>query len=412
MKIYVIYLTSEPWINSESLKEWMRFCANIIWNASDVKSALELIFKLRTKAGDILSYLESSGSEKESSIIQYDEERKKASAILNNKIKIKKDDIEKAENTAFADGKIDFLFYNADGKEDWVNFIKRRDNFCRWFDEKGVRDDCREAIITAYIKLSPWDWDEFYFNTSKEHWKNKIFGGIHDKDYKDGYLKIVDGLLSSTGLCSINLTKGESQRSDIIRKSLIDNPWFVKWMMNNHPTFKIVLDWPLHNATPIFTSENRGQKKYIYWDAGGWENKDIAGIQNKQITEFFKVMKRIVHLDGEYFCVIDDKDNEIMDFENTNFDNDKNHLIVWGYYKEFCYVKFVYNEKELYLTTPGVIVTEEEYNKDRINDILSNEKLCETRCIYQKQQDNWFAGNLRDKEKLKQILDGIVEGNQ
>lgn len=395
----------------DKIKDWMRFCANIIWNASDMKSALRLIFELRTKAGNILSYLASVECEKSRSMDQYVEEIMKAHAIKNNEVK--KKDIEIAESAAFADGRIDFLFYNTAGEEDWKNFIKKRDNFCRWFDDdkdKGVRDNYREAIVTAYIKLSPWDWDELYFDTSREHWKNKIFGGIHDKIYKAGYFKIVDGLLSATDLCSINLTEGESQRSNIIRKSLVDNPWFVKWMMNNHPTFNIVWNWHLHNATPIFTNKNRGQKIYIYWDVGGWEYKDVAGTQNKQITEFFKIMNGIVQLDGEYFRVIDDKGNEIADFENINFD--ENHLIVWGYYNDFCYVKFTYKkEKVLYLTTPGIIVTEEEYNKNKIYDILSSEKLYETRCIYQKQQDNWFAGNLSDKEKLKQILDGIVEGN-
>ena len=405
--LFFSYLIALP-IETEFLKEWIRVCSNLIWNSSNVASALKLIFnELLPHASDILSFLSIERNRNLSNMPQYQEEYEKAKAIEDKKISITA--IEEAESTHFADGRIDFLFFDGN----WNVFTNRLNSFKTWFDEKkGVRDDYKEAIVTAYIKLSPWDWDELYFNTSREHWKNRIFGGIHDKSYGAGYIKIVDGLLSATDLCCINLTEGESQRSDIIRKSLIDNPWFVKWMMNNHPTFKIMWYGHLHNETPIFTSENSGQKIYIYWDVGGWVYKDIAGTQNKQITEFFFFLNGIVQLDGEYFRVIDDEGNEITDFENINFDENKNHLIVWGYYKKFCYVRFTYKkEKVLYLTTPGIIVTEEEYNKNKIYDILSNEKLYETRCIYQKQQDNWFAGNLSDKEKLKQILDGIVEGN-
>ena len=403
--------------NGKQNRQWMRVCANLIWNSSDVASALKLIFnELLANASDILSFLAKDENENLSNISQYEEEHKKAKAIIKDK-KVSIEQVEEAESTAFADGRIDFLFYNA---KDicWNNFITKRENFARWFDEKGINSDYSDAIVTAYVKLSPWDWYELYFNTSREHWKNRIFRGIHDRVYNADYRKIVDGLLSAKNLCSIVFKKSESQRSDIIRKSLIDSNWFIKWMMSEHSDFKIVwYSWNLHNEIPVFTRIKSGQKIYIYWDADGWKYDNKK--QNNQITKFFKVMKEIIHPDGDYFRVIDykgdditnynDSKKNITDLSKVSFDENQNHLVVWGYYIDFCYVKFTYQGKVLYMTTPGVIITEEEYyvyQKEDIIDILENEKKYETRCIYQNSQNMV----LKNKEDLKKLLDDIIEG--
>ena len=399
--LFFSYLIALP-INSEHLndwmRDWMRFCTNIIWNASETESALKLIYQLLSKAKDILRYLASQESEKVSALLQYEEERIKASAILNKEIG--KNDIEEAENTAFAGGRIDFLYYNAAGKVDWDNFIKRRYNFYTWFDDEGVKKDYREAIITAYIKLSPWDWNELYFNTSKDHWRGTIFGGIHDKVFKEGYLKIVDGLLSSSNLCSIDFRNGENQRSDVIRKSLLDNTWFIKWMTDpDKKDYQII--WQ-HSECPFFHVARKST--YIYWDAGGWKND--SNDQAKEVNKFFWLLRKDgVMLNDGFWCLIDDNGNNITKeassktykYANSKYDEHHHLLSIinpWGYNG---LLPFKYKGVEFFLLPQGIILL------SRIEDTTG---LWENkdRWIYEN-----FWNNLLSKDELLGKLNKIVE---
>ena len=388
-------------------KQWMRVCANLIWNSSSVASALKLIFnKLLANALDILSFLADDKNNTLSDILQYKEEYEKAKAIQENKNEISIDIIEKAESTAFADGRIDFLFRNADGKINWDDFIKKRDNFDSWFDENGVKKDYREEIVTAYIKLSPWDEGDCYFDISKNRWRNEVFGKINDENYGAVYRKITNSLLSS----SINIEGREGERSYQIRKSILDNPWFIKWMISKHNDFSIFWVGDYYNLTPIFTKPYN--RLNIYWDAGGWCNNESSAdgtqiIQNKQITEFFRVMHKSVKLDEDFYTIIDSNGQDLKDGQNTvdleKEDFNNKHLVVFAYYR-LGWIKFSYNHKNFYLISHGVIATESEYKTGNIDWESAKD-----RCIYENQNGDCFAGNLKNENALIDMLDNLVK---
>jgi len=383
---------------AESIKDWMRICANIIWNASEVKAAISVIYDLHSNAKTILHYLASEESAKEDSkLLQYKEERIKASAIINNKIS--KDDIVKAENTAFADGRIDFLYYNAAEEVDWNNFIKRRDNFDAWFDDTGIKKEYKEEIVTAYIKLSPWDWNELYFNASKDHWKKVIFGGINDSSFGEGYRKIVDRLLSSSDLCSIDLEKGENIRSDVIRKSLVDSPWFIKWVITSNKS-DYGIQWRGDDLGHFFQA--KGKRTYIYWDTVCREQNSYEKV--KEVNRFFWILRKngVMILDGHWRLINDDgvdftdeANKETDKYASSKYDEHYHLLAIintWGYYGP---LPFKYNNNEFLLLPQGIILLsrEEEPNWDN-----------EERWIYEKRYYKLLPENAL-LEKLNKLVE-------
>ena len=405
--LFFSYLIALP-INSESLKEWMRVCANLIWNSSDVAYALKIIYKLKGNASSILEFLsrdkevESELSteieeEIETNLRQYQEERTKAFAIVNNKIK--KDDVEKAENTAFADGRIDFLFYDAEGKKDWKNFKIRRNNFDCMFDENGVKENHCVAVAKAYIKLSNFCWGQnYFFDKSKNYWKNKIFAKIN----VDANRRIIGRLLSVTS--EVELNKIEIEEKDTfflsVKNSLIENEWFIKWMFkrNNNEVAKYSIKWP--NMYPCFHKWHCNN--VIYWDVRGW-SADEEGrhvIENKLNTFFFiEMYESGVSLDEGYYSLIDDDGNESDSIDFSSF-----HLVIFGeWYNGVNYTRFKYNNNNtfytFYLISTGKIITASEYSNNEWDKIGEERSIY---CLNDKQE--WV---LKSKENLTNILQCI-----
>ena len=235
---------------------------------------------------------------------EYNEQRKKtAPDQVDEEIekleKIKEDDswrkeIVEAEKTAFANGCVDFLFYGENG---WEKFKKRLKNFEMWFDEKGVKDKEKESIIEAYIKLTPWDWCEEYFNTSREHWKKTIFSGIRNKDYGAEYGKIIDNLLSCDDITKIEMFPGETDRATQIKKSLLDNKWFIRWMMSDKD-----LQW--YRFKYYYFQKYNG-RYYIPFDSGVNNFNEVFG------SLFFSGR---IRFDEKYYYRLIDDENGLKHF--------------------------------------------------------------------------------------------------
>lgn len=142
------------------IKDWMRFCANIIWNASELESALELIFRLSSKADGIRGYLASDDSAEDSDISQYTEERIKAYAVLNNKIN--ECDIERAEDLEILEGRISVLLDIDGAKESPEKFKAYLDCLdALWDWEKDCKRDgtkFSQALLPYYMKKLPETW--------------------------------------------------------------------------------------------------------------------------------------------------------------------------------------------------------------------------------------------------------------
>lgn len=333
----------------------------------------------------------------------------KSTKTINEEIKklklIKSDSawrtlIEKAESTAFADGFIDFLLDGIE-KDDRDEFSNRLNNFGELFYENGVQENKKFDVVKAFIRLSSNEQETRYFDTSREHWRNDIFSNSRDKDQgkADIYKNIILELLTSD-LCNIDYISGDSSTwSYKIRESLIHNPWFIKWMISTNNNFSLFWVGDANNATPVFSKPYSHQN--ICWDTGGW-SYDTTVIQNKQITAFFRTMWGIIHLDKYRFYIIDDDGNDVTN--STTYMENKNHLVISAYYRQNGWIDFTYQDRNFYLLYQGIIVTMDEFSSGIIDWTTSTE-----RSIYENQNGNCFAGNLKDKNEIISLLNRLVD---
>ena len=385
--LFFSYLIALP-LKTESLKEWMRVCSNLIWNSSNIASALKLIFnELLPHASDILSFLSIEGNRNLSNMPQYQEEYKKAKAIEDKKISIAI--INEAESTAFADGRIEFLFLD----DNWSEFTNRLNSFQSWFDENGVKKDYRVAVAKAYIKLSTLRWGQnYFFDASRDFWKTNVFAKVNADDNKCFIRK----LLSATDEDSLN--KIEIDKTDRfsfeVKSSLVKNDWFIKWMFQQWDSAKFSLKWP--NGHPCF------HKYYcnnvIYWDAGGWFAEEEQIFENKLNTCFFKIMHdRGINIDEGYYTLID------ADGNSNGTDFSTSHLVIFGeWYSGVNYTRFKYNDNTYYLISTGKIITSTEYHNNEWN------KVGEERSIYCiKYENEKQERNLKSEQELIGMLSNI-----
>ena len=307
--------------------------------------------------------------------------------------------IENAENTAFADGFIGFLFDDNDNKE---MFKSKLIKFSEYFDKlEGVKKEKRTDIVIAYIKLSSDDQNTKYFDTSREHWRNVIFSKIKDKEKAAVYRTIITKLLT-TDLDQINYISGEKNTwSYKIRESLIQNKWFIKWMISQNNDFSLFWVGDSYNATPVFSKPYSHTN--ICWDAEGW-SYDATVIQKKQITAFFGMMWDDIQIGEGRFYIIDENGNDITN--STIYIKNKNHLVISAYYRTNGWIDFTYRDRNFYLLYQGVIVTKNEYTSGIID--WSN---AEARSIYENQNGNYFAGKLKTKDEIISILNRLVDEN-
>lgn len=303
--------------------------------------------------------------------------------------------IEKAESTAFADGFIGYLFDDNDNKE---MFKSRLIKFSEYFDKSGV---IKEKVVIAYIKLSSDDQNTKYFDTSREHWRNEIFSKIKNKEKAAIYRTTITKLLT-TDLDQIDYISGDKNtRSYKIRESLIQNKWFIKWMISQNNDFSLFWVGDSYNPTPVFSKPYSHTN--ICWDAGGW-SYDALVIQKKQITAFFGMMWDDIQPGDGRFCIIDECGNGITN--SATYKENKNHLVISAYYRNNGWIDFKYRDRNLYLLYQGVIVTQEEYTTGIIDWSTASE-----RSIYENQNDNYFSGNLKNKNDIISILNRLVEEN-
>ena len=302
--------------------------------------------------------------------------------------------IEKAESTAFAAGFIGYLFDGNDNKEMFDSRLKK---FSAYFDENGVKEEEKEKIVIAYIKLSSDDQNTKYFDTSKDHWRNVIFSKIRDKEKASIYRTIITKLLT-TDLDQIDYISGDKDtRSYKIRESLVQNKWFIKWMISQNNDFSLFWVGDSNNPTPVFSKPYSHTN--ICWDAGGWSYDDLV-IQKKQITAFFQIMGEDIQIGEGRFYIIDENGNDITN--STTYIKNKKHLVISAYYRNNGWIDFKYRDRNLYLLYQGVIVTQEEYTTGIIDWSTASE-----RSIYENQNDNYFAGNLKNKNDIISILNRL-----
>ncbi len=385
----------------EKYSRYMRLMMNLEGNGvlpGQNKVLFNLLFSTDLTEENLLNVLKDYNEQRKKTVPdQVDEEIEKLGKIIEDDSLGER--IINAEKTAFADGCICFLFCGDNG---WSKFETRLKHFGELFAEYGVKETEKESVVTAYIKLTPWDWCEQYFNTSRDHWKKTIFSGIRDKDYGAEYGKIIDGLLSCDDITKIEMLPGETDRATQIKKSLLDNKWFIRWMLSSGKR-NYGIEWKadIYHQCPIFHEYRKSG--YIYWDAFGWKNNNENIIERKEINKFFKVMaKHGVKIDKDYYVLINEEGKDVNKdilFDSSSNPSTYNIIVIVSNWYSFGSIKFYYRNKCFYLLAQGMILT--DWNEDP--SPYWNEP-SRSRWIYK----NW-GGTLLEEKELKEKLDMLVE---
>lgn len=183
----VCYLTNSENPNEQSLKRWMRVCCNIAENTnhnSETSTHLTIIEKIREFAlhdcddihSTLVAKIHSDYMPKSTLEQVLLEERHKAAQILEDNSF--EQQIIEAENFAFFNGAIRFLFLNSKGEVDWSTFNQKfntaRQLFCRegLTEEAKNKDEAARKLISHCRNWSHQIEKEIYlFSHSATKWR-------------------------------------------------------------------------------------------------------------------------------------------------------------------------------------------------------------------------------------------------
>ena len=132
------------------------------------ESFLKLLIEKEDKTLQIYDYVVANHDRFSGFIPQYEYE--KIEGITENLVK--ESDVEQAEKYAFFDGRIHFLYHNADGKVNWELFTKKFDAVTEYFDTKGVKQNYNPKLLVKFISLlDQWHmFGHFQYDCTKESW--------------------------------------------------------------------------------------------------------------------------------------------------------------------------------------------------------------------------------------------------
>ena len=322
--LFSYLITAGDSISIDQMKDWMRFCANIIWNASEPESALELIFKLYTKANEIISYLSSDDSGKDSAILQYAEERIKASTILNNEIN--RENIERAENLEILKGKISVLL-DIDGAKngkfkEYCDILAELWNECKE-SEMNTGAKFTLTLLPYYMKTLPDTWIPVKFSdpeTAKDMLYNSMAGTFRDYAYdvvcrKSRKVATDDSPYWIQSLC------GEFG-AKLIEATCSDTSGFVSTYRGSLPVLwsKYGCTWHSYNNV-VLSERNEYISKLLTTEEFKLANTKYNTIDN--VLPFFKEWEILLEFEGKYhfrtedwipekIFLLDQEDKEII----------------------------------------------------------------------------------------------------
>lgn len=205
-----LYLRNQT-TDGEEYPQWMRFVWNIaennVTNQETFITTCKLFHRLSEKEGcsDILSRLLSTESEGLSETAQYKEERAKATTIAAPGLR---QAVEEAEQYAFFNGAIRFLFLNEKGEVDWSTFDKKfataKDLFCAdGLTEAASKDDIANRVLISYCHywVGQIEREVNLFSHGKSAWRFLLLS--------DDYIEPVHNLLLYNSISSNLMLYGE-----------------------------------------------------------------------------------------------------------------------------------------------------------------------------------------------------------
>lgn len=177
----------EGTFDAVSFRQWMRVVWNIVENAgvnsiSSMIGVMRLIDELSIHSHEVYSFLDSQKHRKtiasNAAQEQLNQEINKAAQILSGEKSADNDSWEKiivkAEEFAFFNGSIRFLFQDEDGIPDWDNFETKWRNASAFFNENGIAR--REYMVNYIRSLSDDDiiylGSKYGFSDKPSIWKS------------------------------------------------------------------------------------------------------------------------------------------------------------------------------------------------------------------------------------------------
>jgi hypothetical protein len=305
-----------------SFRRWMRIACNLIENPSigtidAMIGRLKLIDELSIHCNDIYRNLADTTTQIKSDAAsdQVTEERSKAKqmlipehdTILSDEPRGWKDKevnkgqewnwetaIIESENYAFFHGAIRFLYINGQGIVNWNDFKVKTKNALTYFEDNGVKDSVKHAVISGLIKLIP-NWSLMYdiqiFTKEASFWKRFIL-------YNNNYFSPIHNLLIINDLQSITYTDmaagNEHEEYNNIRKQLCDSG-LLNIIIDHHDEFRFRWNGPLAMYRP-----HGGQGEPIVFDFGSHQRNEFLNKIIKNIKEI-KVHKQIPHTNPIFF---------------------------------------------------------------------------------------------------------------
>lgn len=232
--------------NDESLRNWLRVVWNIAENTNkdssiaEFVSAIRIINRISPGCHDIYRYLVNDDSLNSINDAQLSEERHKAKQILcTSQNDTPSEDWENliidAENMAFFNGSIRFMFMNQEGNIDWNYFKIKKENANKYFYEKGIRQEYASLLTMALVKrLTSWNElvNKQIFNPNAETWKYKIL--CSDNEYRSA----LHDILTSDNLESIDYTSDFLPAEGHLRKEMCDSG-LIDVLVKNHKEYRI-----------------------------------------------------------------------------------------------------------------------------------------------------------------------------
>ncbi|MGB4658287.1 MAG: DUF262 domain-containing protein, partial [Mobilitalea sp.] len=189
--LYAISVFSDFGSEAEKMKKfkrWMRVVWNIVENSTidspgTFLSAIRLISTLAEDADDIYAGLKFKSKKRLESLgsryhaqEQVEEEIAKAIKIVDDQREDWEKKIIEAENYAFFNGAIRFLFTDEDGSYNWDGFEAKFKKAQEYFDNDGVKEDYKkDAILLRSLIYHFTNWDQFWgitYDHKASSWKN------------------------------------------------------------------------------------------------------------------------------------------------------------------------------------------------------------------------------------------------
>lgn len=325
--------------DEKQFKRWMRVVWNIVENSNidspnTFHSAIKLIDTLAGGLNDIYTWLKEKSVDllgsRHHAQEQVKEEIAKAIKIIDDQHEDWEMKIIEAENYAFFNGAIRFLFTDENGNYDWESFDVKFDKAKKYFDVDGVSNDYKkDAILLRSLIYHFTNWGQFWritYDHKASSWKNILT--------EEKFICPINKILTED--LDLNKLKNESQLTNL------EADWEKRQKSVHEDLYQTNL---LSEITEGCSLKWRNSQYAIYPDYKRIPIV-IGNKRNKILSNFLDT--------GRISC-------------DMRVKNDCNFFMGWDIFFEYNGQKFLWNTDEnIYLVNK-----EREYMKDK-----SDKKIC------------------------------------